>query len=162
VLSPDSPWLLFLNNDTEVIEPIWLSAMAEHVQRPEVGAVGARLLFSDDTVQHAGIVVGVGGIAHHAFRGFPAETSGVVSRQLHMLKNYSAVTAACLMTRREVFDEVGGFDEKQLPVTFNDVDLCLKMRRAGYLIVYTPYGTPSCITIRVDHAGASLIRGRRR
>lgn len=134
----DSPWLLFLNNDTEIIETGWLTAMAEHVQRPEVGAVGARLLFSDDTVQHAGIVLGVGGIAEHAFRGFPAEAPGVC-RQLQVMRNYSAVTGACLMTRREVFQEVGGFDEEQLPVTFNDVDLCLKMRRAGYLIVYTPF-----------------------
>ncbi len=138
VQQTDSPWLLFLNNDTEAIEPGWLSAMAEHVQRPEVGAVGARLLFSDNTVQHAGIVVGVGGIAEHAFRGFPAEAPGVC-RQLQVFRNYSAVTGACLMTRREVFEEVGGFDEERLPVTFNDVDLCLKMRRAGYVIVYTPY-----------------------
>ncbi|MBA3387403.1 MAG: glycosyltransferase family 2 protein [Chthoniobacterales bacterium] len=134
----DSPWLLFLNNDTEIIESGWLTAMAEHVQRSEVGAVGARLLFSDDTVQHAGIVVGVGGIAEHAFRGFPAEAPGVC-RQLQVMRNYSAVTGACLMTRREVFEEVGGFDEERLPVTFNDVDLCLKMRRAGYLVVYTPF-----------------------
>jgi GT2 family glycosyltransferase len=134
----DSPWLLFLNNDTEVIEGDWLTTMAEHVQRPEVGAVGARLLYPDDTVQHAGIVVGVGGIAEHAFRGLPAEAPGVC-RQLQVTRNYSSVTGACLLTRREVFEEVGGFDEERLPVTFNDVDLCLKMRRAGYLIVYTPF-----------------------
>ncbi|MDP9005264.1 MAG: glycosyltransferase family 2 protein [Verrucomicrobiota bacterium] len=134
----DSPWLLFLNNDTEVIEGDWLNTMAEHVQRPEVGAVGPRLLYPDETVQHAGIVVGVGGIAEHAFRGFPAEAPGVC-RQLQVTRNYSSVTGACLLTRRDVFDEVGGFDEERLPVTFNDVDLCLKMRRAGYLIVYTPF-----------------------
>jgi len=134
----DSPWLLFLNNDTEVIEPDWLSIMAEHVQRPEVGAVGPRLLYPDETVQHAGIVVGVGGIAEHAFRGFPAEAPGVC-RQLQVTRNYSAVTGACLLTRREVFKKVRGFDEERLPVTFSDVDLCLKMRRAGYLIVYTPF-----------------------
>jgi GT2 family glycosyltransferase len=138
VQETDSDWLLFLNNDTEVIETAWLTAMAEHVQRPEVGAVGARLLFPDDTVQHAGIVLGVGGIAEHAFRGFPADAPGVC-RQLQVTRNYSAVTAACMLTRRDVFEEVGGFDEENLPVTFNDVDLCLKMRRAGYLIVYTPY-----------------------
>ncbi len=134
----DSPWLLFLNNDTEVIDGDWLNTMAEHVQRPEVGAVGPRLLYPDDTVQHAGIVVGVGGIAEHAFRGFPAEAPGVC-RQLQVTRNYSSVTGACLLTRRDVFDEVGGFDEERLPVTFSDVDLCLKMRRAGYLIVYTPF-----------------------
>jgi GT2 family glycosyltransferase len=108
------------------------------VQRPEVGAVGPRLLYPDDTVQHAGVVVGVGGIAEHAFRGLPAESPGVC-RQLQMTRNYSAVTGACLLTRRDVFEEIGGFDEERLPVAFNDVDLCLKMRRAGYLIVYTPF-----------------------
>lgn len=132
------PWLLFLNNDAEVIESDWLSVMVEHVQRPEVGAVGARLLYPDDTVQHAGVVLGVGGIAQHAFRGFPAEDPGV-NRQLQVTRNYSSVTGACLLTRRDVFEEVHGFDEERLPVTFNDVDLCLKMRHAGYLIVYTPF-----------------------
>lgn len=134
----ECPWLLFLNNDVEIIDSEWLSAMVEHVQRPEVGAVGARLLYPDDTIQHAGVVLGVGGIAQHAFRGFPAEDPGV-NRQLQVTRNYSSVTGACLMTRREVFNEVGGFDEERLPVTFNDVDLCLKLHRAGYLIVYTPF-----------------------
>ena len=138
VQETDSPWLLFLNNDTEIIDPGWLTAMVEQMQRPEVGAVGARLLYPDDTIQHAGVVVGVGGIAEHAFRGFPAESPGVC-RQLQVTRNYSAVTGACLLTRRDVFQQVGGFDEERLPVTFNDVDLCLKMRRAGYLIVYTPF-----------------------
>ena len=132
------PWLLFLNNDVEVIEPDWLSVMVEHIQRREVGAVGARLLYPDDTVQHAGVVLGVGGIAQHAFRGYPAEDPGV-NRQLQVTRNYSSVTGACLLTRRDVFEEIGGFDEERLPVTFNDVDLCLKLRRAGYLIVYTPF-----------------------
>ena len=136
----DSPWLLFLNDDIEVIDQNWLTIMAEHVQRSEVGAVGPRLLYPDDTVQHAGVVVGVGGIAEHAFRGLPAESPGVC-RQLQMTRNYSAVTGACLLTRRDVFEEIGGFDEERLPVAFNDVDLCLKMRRAGYLIVYTPFAT---------------------
>lgn len=134
----DSPWLLFLNSDIEALHDDWLTVMAEHVQRPEVGAVGPRLLYPNDTVQHAGIVVGVGGIAEHAFRGAPAESPGVC-RQLQVTRNYSSVTGACLMTRREVFEKTGGFDEERLPVTFNDVDLCLKMRRAGYLIVYTPF-----------------------
>jgi GT2 family glycosyltransferase len=134
----DSPWLLFLNNDTEVIDADWLTVLAEHVQRPEVGAVGPRLLYPDDTVQHAGIVMGVGGIAEHAFRGLPAEAPGVC-RQLQTTRNYSAVTGACLMTRREVFHEVGGFDEERLPVTFSDVDLCLKMRRLGYRVIYVPF-----------------------
>jgi len=134
----EGPWLLFLNNDIEVIDGEWLSTMAEHVQRPEVGAVGARLLYPNNTIQHAGVVLGVGGIATHAFRGFPAEDPGVC-RQLQVTRNYSCVTGACLLTRRDVFMEVGGFDEERLPVTFADIDLCLKMRRAGYLIVYTPF-----------------------
>ena len=138
VAQTDAPWLLFLNNDVEAIERDWLSAMVEHVQRPEVGAVGARLIFRDETVQHAGIVLGVRGTAKHAFCGFPADAPGVC-RQLQVTRNYSAVTAACLLTRREVFESVGGFDEEQLPVIFNDVDLCLKMRAAGYFIVYTPF-----------------------
>jgi len=133
-----APWLLFLNNDTEVIDGDWLTIMAEHIQRPEVGAVGPRLLYPDDTVQHGGIVVGVGGIAEHAFRGFPAEAPGVC-RQLQVTRNYSAVTGACLLTRRDVFEKVNGFDEERLPVTFSDVDLCLKIRKAGYLVVYTPF-----------------------
>jgi GT2 family glycosyltransferase len=134
----ECPWLLFLNNDVEITDGEWLSAMAEHVQRPEVGAVGARLLYPNGTIQHAGVVLGVGGIAQHAFRGFPSEDPGV-NRQLQVTRNYSSVTGACLMTRREVFEQVGGFDEERLPVTFNDVDLCLKMHQAGYLIVYTPF-----------------------
>ncbi|MEP6709153.1 MAG: glycosyltransferase [Verrucomicrobiota bacterium] len=134
----DSPWLLFLNNDVEVIDSEWLTVMAEHVQRPEIGAVGAKLIYPNGMVQHAGVVLGVGGIADHAFRGFPADAPGVC-RQLQVTRNYGSVTGACLLTRRDVFEEVGGFDEERLPVTFNDVDLCLKMRRAGYLIVYTPF-----------------------
>ncbi len=133
-----SPWLLFLDNDLEVIDGEWLSAMAEHIQRPEVGAVGARLLWPNDTVEHAGIVLGVGGIAGHAFRGLLAEDPRVF-KQLQVTRNYSCVTGACLLTRRDVFIEVGGFDEEGLAMAFNDVDLCLKMRRAGYLIVYTPF-----------------------
>ncbi|MEO6872044.1 MAG: glycosyltransferase family 2 protein [Chthoniobacterales bacterium] len=138
VENTNAPWLLFLNNDTEVIEGGWLTAMAEHVQRPEVGAVGARLILRDETIQHAGVVLGVRGMVKHAFYGFPAESPGVC-RQLQVTRNYSAVTAACMMTRREVFQDVGGFDEERLPVIFNDVDLCLKMRQAGYLVVYTPF-----------------------
>jgi GT2 family glycosyltransferase len=134
----ETPWLLFLNNDIEVVEADWLSAMAEHVQRAEVGAVGARLLFPDGTVQHAGVVMGVSGTGNHAFYKWGGEESGV-HRQLQVVRNYSAVTGACMLTRREVFDEVGGFDEEHLPVNFNDTDLCLRMRRAGYLIVYTPF-----------------------
>jgi O-antigen biosynthesis protein len=133
-----APWLLFLDDDLETIDGDWLTTMAEHVQRREVGAVGARLLAPDNTVQHAGMVIGVGDIADYAFRGFPADHPGV-NRQLQITRNYTAVTGACLLTRRDVFNEVGGFDAERLPSAYSDVDLCLKMRRAGYLIVYTPF-----------------------
>ena len=136
VQQTDSPWLLFLDDSVEPIETDWLTIMAEHVQRPEVGAVGARLVNPNGTIEHAGIILGINGIAQSAFCGFPAEDPGV-NRQLRMTRNYSAVSGACLLTRREVFLEVGGFD-KSLPESLADVDLCLKMRRAGYLVVYTP------------------------
>ena len=137
VRQTDSPWLLFLRNDVEAIESDWLTIMAEHVQRPEVGAVGAQLLNPTETIEHAGIVVGVNGIAQPAFRYVSAEQPGV-TRQLHVTRNCSAISSVCMLTRREIFQEVGGFDES-LPNGFADVDLCLKMRRSGYLIVYTPF-----------------------
>jgi GT2 family glycosyltransferase len=136
VQQTDSPWLLFLDAGVEPVETDWLTIMAEHVQRPEVGAVGPRLVNRNGTIEHAGIILGVDGIAQPAFRGFPAEHPGV-NRQLQMTRNYSAVSGACLLTRREVFLEGGGFEES-LPESLADVDLCLKMRRAGYQIVYTP------------------------
>jgi GT2 family glycosyltransferase len=132
-----APWLLFLDDNIEAIEPDWLTIMAEHIQRLGVGAVGARLLNSSDTIEHAGIVLGVNGIAQPAFRGFPAEHPGA-NRQLQITRNCSAVSGTCMFTRREVFQEVGGFDEG-LMESLADIDLCLKMRRAGYLIVYTPF-----------------------
>jgi GT2 family glycosyltransferase len=132
-----APWLLFLDDNVEVVEPDWLTIMAEHIQRPEVGAAGAQLLNPDDTIAHAGIVLGVNGIARPAFGGFPAEHPGA-NRQLQITRNCSAVSGACMLTRREVFEELGGFDES-LRESLADIDLCLKMRRAGYLIVYTPF-----------------------
>ena len=136
VAHTDSPWLLFLDAGVEPIETDWLTIMAEHAQRPEVGAVGARLINPNDTIEHAGLVLGLNGIAQSAFHGFPAEHPGV-NRQLRMTRNYSAVSSGCILIRREVFQKVGGFDEA-LPRRFADVDLCLKIRRGGYLIVYTP------------------------
>jgi GT2 family glycosyltransferase len=133
----DSEHVLFLNNDTEVINPDWLAAMLEYSQRKDVGAVGARLYFPDKTIQHAGVILGLGGVAAHAHRDDPESSHGYMGR-IKIVQNLSAVTAACLMMRREVFDEVGGFDEG-LAHAFNDVNLCLKIRDKGYLIVYTPY-----------------------
>jgi GT2 family glycosyltransferase/LmbE family N-acetylglucosaminyl deacetylase len=131
-------YLLFLNNDIEIVHGEWMEALLEHSQRKEVGAVGAKLLFPDRKIQHAGVILGVGGVANHAFMGLPDDEPGYFGFP-HLIRNVSAVTAACLMMRKEVFEEVGGFDETHLPVAFNDVDLCLRVRRAGYLIVYTPY-----------------------
>ncbi len=130
-------YLLFLNNDVEVLTPDWLEAMLEHAQRPEVGAVGARLLFPNNTLQHAGVVMGIGGVAGHAFKLLGDDQPSYI-HQADVIRNYSAVTGACMMVRRTVFQELGGFDE-QLRVAFNDVDFCLRMRERGYLIVYTPY-----------------------
>ena len=136
VAHSDSPWLLFLEDSVEATGADWLTIMAEHVQRPETGAVGPRLVNPGGAIEHAGLVLGANGIAQSAFHGFPAEHPGV-NRQLQMTRNYSAVSGACLLMRREVFEQIGGFDEK-LSGVLADVDLCLKMRRAGYLITYTP------------------------
>jgi GT2 family glycosyltransferase len=133
----DAPWLLFLDEYVEVVEPDWLTILAEHIQRPEVGAVGGRLLNPRGTIEQAGIVVGRNGTAQAAFRGFPAEHPGA-NRQLQITRNCSAVSSACMLTRREVFQQVGGFDEA-LSGVLADLDFCLKTRRAGYLIVYTPF-----------------------
>jgi glycosyltransferase involved in cell wall biosynthesis len=137
VKQTDDPWILFLDESIEAIESDWLTIMAEHVQRPEVGAVGARLLNPNGTVEQAGIVVGVDKTAQPAFHGFPAEHPGA-NRQLQVTRNCSAVSSACMLTRREVFQRTGGFDES-LAGALADVDLCLKMRQASYLIVYTPF-----------------------
>jgi len=137
VAQTDSSWLLFVDDSVEAIAPDWLTIMAEHVQRPEVGAVGPRLLNPGGTVEHAGIVVGIDGTAQLAFRGFPAEHPGA-NRQLQVTRNCTAVSSACMLTRREIFQEAGGFEEN-LSGVLADVDLCLKMRRAGHLIVYTPF-----------------------
>ncbi len=129
--------LLFLNDDTEVITSEWLEALAEHAARPEVGAVGARLLYPDGRVQHAGVIVGLGDVADHAHKHLLRDEAGYFGRA-RLIQNFSAVTAACMMTRRRVFDEVGGFDER-LGTALNDVDFCLRLGEKGYRIVWTPY-----------------------
>ena len=111
--------------------------MVEQAQRPSIGAVGAKLLYADERVQHAGVVIGIGGIAGHAFRFSGRYDPGHIAA-LKTVTNYTAVTAACMMMRRAVFDEVGGFDE-DFAVAYNDVDLCLRIVRAGYRIVYLPH-----------------------
>jgi GT2 family glycosyltransferase len=128
--------LLFLNNDVEAINPDWLEWMVKHALRPEVGAVGAKLLYADDTIQHAGIVVGMGGVAGHVHLRFPRDAEGYMQR-LRVTHNCAAVTGACLMTRRAVFEQCGGFDESFV-LAFNDVDLCLQIQALGYRVIWTP------------------------
>ncbi|MBW4554985.1 MAG: glycosyltransferase [Trichormus sp. ATA11-4-KO1] len=130
-------YLLFLNNDIEVITPDWIDAMIEQAQRPSIGAVGALLLYPDNTIQHAGVVMGIGGVAGHSHKHYPGNSPGYFD-QILTVNNYSAVTAACLMCRREVFEAVGGFAE-ELAVAFNDVDLCLRIIEEGYRNIYLPH-----------------------
>lgn len=129
--------IIFLNNDTLVISPNWIERMLEHSERSDVGAIGVKLLYPDNTIQHAGILIGVGGISSHAFEGFPRDHPGYKGL-IQLVRECSAVTAACMMIRKSVFKEVGGFDEC-LAYSFNDVDLCLRLRKKGYSIIYTPY-----------------------
>jgi GT2 family glycosyltransferase len=136
--STDSPYVLFLNDDTSVINADWLEAMLEHAQRPEIGAVGPLLLFPDGRIQHAGVLLGIYGLAAHGFRLLDPKLDQYF--HLHrMIRNASAVTGACLLMRRQVFEEVDGFNEEDLPTCFQDVDLCLKLHEKGYRIVYTPH-----------------------
>jgi O-antigen biosynthesis protein len=128
----------FVNNDTRVIAPGWLREMVSHALRPEIGAVGAKLYFAGDLIQHGGVLLGVGGVAGHAHKYFPRRSTGYAGRA-RVVQNVSAVTAACLVTRRAVFEEVGGFDEANLRVDFNDVDFCLRLRSRGYRILWTPH-----------------------
>jgi O-antigen biosynthesis protein len=129
--------LLFLNNDIEAGSEGWLHALVEQAQRPEVGAVGACLRYPDGRLQHAGVVLGLGAIAGHLFAGMPNGDMGYFGWD-RVVRQYSAVTAACMMVRRDVFEELGGFDES-FAVGFNDVDFCIRARRAGYRILYTPH-----------------------
>jgi GT2 family glycosyltransferase len=136
--SSNGTHLLFMNADVEGASAGWMTALLEHSQRPEIGAVGARLLYPDGRVQHAGVVVGLGGgVAWHVFCFCPVDRSGYLD-QAKVIRNTSAVTGACMMVRREVFDAVGGFDE-ELPLAYNDIDFCLRLRQTGYRVVYTPF-----------------------
>lgn len=130
--------LLLLNNDVDVINSDWLGEMVSQALRPEIGCVGAKLYYEDDTIQHAGVVIGLGGIAGHAHRFFPRAAGGQMNR-LRCVQSFLAVTAACLMVRKEVFHAVGGFNDEELKVAFNDVDFCLKVRELGLRNLWTPY-----------------------
>lgn len=129
-------YLLFLNNDTEVIAPDWMEEMLRFAMRPDVGAVGAKLFYPDGTIQHGGVTLGIRGVAGHAFRGEPGNSPGYMNR-LVTVQNLSAVTAACMMVPAVIFHKMEGFDERY-KVAFNDTDLCMRIRKAGYLIVYNP------------------------
>lgn len=129
--------LLFLNNDMEVITPEWLEEMLMFSQRNDVGAVGAMLYYKNNTVQHAGVILGIGGVAGHAFKHLPKGNPGYFGRAGYA-QNLSAVTAACMMMKKSLFESIGGFDET-FQVAFNDVDLCMRIRKSGNLIVFTPF-----------------------
>jgi GT2 family glycosyltransferase len=133
----DGELLLFLNNDMEVINGDWLTSMVELAARPEVGVVGAKLFYPDSRIQHGGVIVGLGGVAGHSHKHFPKNHPGYFGR-LQIIQNFSAVTGACMLVKRSLFDKVRGFD-LHYPLAFNDVDLCLKIREKGYLVVWTPY-----------------------
>jgi glycosyltransferase involved in cell wall biosynthesis len=129
--------LLFMNNDIEVINSDWLERMIEHIVRPEVGIVGAKLYYPDDTIQHAGVVLGVGGTAGHAHKYFQRTSPGYFTRAI-LPQNFEAVTAACLMIKKDIFEGVLGFDPTY-QLAFGDIDLCMKVRDKGLIIVWTPY-----------------------
>jgi GT2 family glycosyltransferase len=130
--------LALLNNDIEVISEEWLEEMVALATRPEVGCVGAKLLYPDGRIQHAGVYLGFAGLAVHGYRFAARNASGQLNR-MSTIQNVTAVTAACLVIRKDVFDQVGGFDERELKVALNDLDLCLKVRAAGYLNLWTPF-----------------------
>ncbi|KAF1708909.1 family 2 glycosyl transferase [Pseudoxanthomonas kalamensis DSM 18571] len=133
----DGELLCLMNNDIEVVKQDWLSEMAAHALRPEIGAVGAMLYYPDGNIQHAGVILGVGGVANHAYCHSPKGYPGHGARAL-VAQNLSAVTAACLVIRRSVYESVGGLDER-LKVAFNDVDFCLRVGEAGYRNLWTPF-----------------------
>ena len=127
-----------VNNDVEVITAEWLAEMVSHAVRPEIGCVGAKLYYDDETIQHAGVIVGLGGVAGHSHKYFPRTASGYFHR-LKLTQNLSAVTAACLVVRKSIFEQVGGLEEEGLRIAFNDVDFCLKVQQAGFRNLWTPY-----------------------
>ena len=145
----DAEMVAFVNNDIEVIYPDWLSDMVACASRAEVGAVGARLLYPDGSIQHAGIVMGLGGLVGHLFSRAPGNTLGYFGRA-SCAQQYSAVTAACLVMRRELFRSMGGFDAEHFNIAFNDVDLGLRLNRAGYRVVWLPQ------VVLIHHKSTSL------
>jgi GT2 family glycosyltransferase len=130
--------LCLLNNDVEVISAEWLEELVSQAVRPGIGAVGAKLLYPDDTIQHAGVITGLFGVAGHINRDIPRGAPGYFGRA-QMIQQMSVVTAACMAVRKSVYEQMGGLDEEHLPVAFNDVDFCLRMLEKGYRNLYTPF-----------------------
>ena len=130
-------YVLLLNNDVEIITPNWIEEMMFYAARRDVGAVGAKLYYMDDTIQHAGVIIGLGGVAAHSHKDYARDAAGYMNR-LRVAQNLSAVTAACILMRREVYEEIGGMDEGY-QVAFNDADFCVRIRHHGYKIVFTPF-----------------------
>ncbi len=130
--------LCLLNNDTQVISPGWLEEMVSRLLQPRVGVVGAKLYYADGRVQHAGDAVGPGGLADHLHSRLPGDAPGYCDRAV-LAQALSAVTAACLVTRRDLYERLGGLNEADLAVAFNDVDYCLRVREAGWQVHFTPY-----------------------
>jgi len=130
--------VLLLNNDIDIISSDWIESLLEFSQRNDVGAVGGKLFYPDGKLQHAGIIIGIGGVAGHSHKYQDGNHHGYFSRP-NIVQNLSAVTAACLMVKKEIFEEVGGLDADNLKIAFNDVDFCLRIHEKGYLNVFTPY-----------------------
>ena len=129
--------VIFLNDDTQIVSQNWIESMLEHSVRSAVGVVGALLLYPNNTIQHAGVLIGVCGVASHAFEGLSRNDSGYKGL-VQTVRECSAVTGACMMIKKSLFEEIGGFDEN-LAYSFNDVDLCLRLGKRGYVIIYTPH-----------------------
>ena len=134
----ETPYVIMLNDDITVITPDWVETMLEHARRPEVGVVGPKLLYPDGTIQHAGVVLGPYAGSAHAFKQYHGDYTGYFGLP-NVTREYSAVTFACAMMRRSLFDEIGLLDDEHLPIAFNDVDFCLRARERGYQIIYTPH-----------------------
>jgi GT2 family glycosyltransferase len=150
VAHSDAPLICFLNNDIEIVDPDWLSELVGYISQPGVGCVGAKLAYPDGRVQHGGVLLGVHGVAAHAFAGAPANAAGYEHR-LETAQDYSAVTAACLLTRKDLFEALGGFNARALPVAFNDIDYCLRVGEQGLRVVWTPH------TRLIHHESASRV-----
>ncbi len=138
VSQAEGEYILMLNNDIKAINQGWLEAMLEHIQLKNVGVVGAKLLYADNTIQHAGVIIGILGVAGHSHRFFPDNSIGYYYRPV-TIQNLSAVTGACLMTKKDLWEKIGGLDEEHLKIAFNDIDYCLNVRKLGFDVVYTPY-----------------------